>query len=134
MSTKTTVMEDPAPVEQQRIPSWLRKRLLDFNRERVKLRKGTFGSSYNKYKGLTPTTTAFYILQEYDTGLGTWLDHWGSSVIDGVELFVSEPYHFNDESRSRVEQLCLDLRLSYEVSDRAHWNDQCKRVSFRPLD
>lgn len=52
---------------------------------------------------------------------GGWLDHWGSTVLDGVRVFVSEPY-LNPSDIPKAEQFASDAGFRIEFREESWWN------------
>jgi hypothetical protein len=57
-----------------------------------------------------------------------WIDHWGTTIVDGEECFVSEPYGVTG-----LDCFCIVYGLKCEVTPCAYHNcGRCIRILFRP--
>lgn len=67
--------------------------------------------------------------------LSGWLDHQGSTLMDGVAFFVSEPYYRIYDDFSEVEQFAKDLDCRLVVSeDSCHYPGHTIRLAFMPTE
>ena len=44
-----------------------------------------------------------------------WLDHHGTAVLDGREVFVSQPYHLHPETKTSLARFCDLYDLNFEI-------------------
>lgn len=44
-----------------------------------------------------------------------WLDHHGTAMLDGREIFVSQPYHLHPETKASLARFCDLFDLNFEV-------------------
>lgn len=97
---------NPTPVRLYHVPNWFLRAIREYFRE-VKHRPA-FG-------GLT-SELALPSMSSRLGDDGHWLDHWGSTVIDGREAFVSEPYaEFSQRKQRAVTRKWAEaLRLKHE--------------------
>lgn len=57
-----------------------------------------------------------------------WIDHWGTTIVDGEECFVSEPYDITG-----LDSFCTVYGLKCEMTPCAYHNPgRCIRILFRP--
>lgn len=108
----------PTPVIDGKVPTWMRKRLLSLKAEgRIK----AFSNSNNQLlAGLLAKIPAKY----------SWFDHDGTSIVDGCEIFVNEPYHYYAEPNQAFADL-LDCEL-YVLANSWWYPGWTIRVAFWP--
>lgn len=87
------------PVELNRVPAWLRQRLL---------------RRYGPHEGRTRAWTLLYHCPDKP-----YLDHWGTICRDGQLLFVNEPY---DDRTDGAEKFAAALGLKWWVEKESSWN------------
>ncbi len=69
-----------------------------------------------------------HALKDYSQG---WLDHCGSTVIDGETVFVSEPY-LNPNDVPEVRRFARDAGFTVEFCEASWWNPPYTiRIVFR---
>ena len=134
MTTQTSSMADvqqeiidrardllqPSAVKTGRIPPWLRWKL------RAAKREGRIDPA-----GESDT----WLLQAAVVaagGGGLWMDHWGRTDWNFKDVFVTEPYHFEEEPVRRFAEL---LDLDYRVSANSwHYPGSTFRILFFPKE
>ena len=71
-------------------------------------------------------------LKEFLEGIG--LDHWGSTIWNNIDCFVTEPYGMSEERVLRVKEKCRQLGLAVVYSPVAFHNSGCRRLLIFPTD
>lgn len=99
--------EPGSPVERQKIPKWLGKRLLD-----------VFGPTPTGSKD--PYWLLTYWFQDH-CGSEFWMDHYGTTLIDGQEVLVGEPYGSVDDDHSCLTSFAELLDCDLVVSATSYW-------------
>ncbi len=94
----------PTEVRLDHVPTWLAKRI----RERIRPESGAAG-----WKLLELAR------QRADCDHGV-IDHWGTTMLDGAEVFVSEPY-LAPSHLAGARRLAKLLGLTLEVSPISWW-------------
>jgi hypothetical protein len=94
-SGRTATVAVASPVRWGHVPKWLKKRLAPHQLD------------------LTCYTDAHPLLKGAD-----WLDHWGTAIEGGAEVFVSEPYQLTAEGMHGLLHFAtiLDLYLIVRAS------------------
>lgn len=115
---------DVAPgseVERHHLPVWFLDRLTE-----------TFGES--DLDGCGVNLLHYHAYRECKMDW-SWIDHYGSTLVDGVAVFVCEPYYRLTTDFSAFEQFARRLRCTLVVSDESHWYPgKTIRLSFVPDD
>ena len=119
------------PVRLSHVPDWLRRRCLK-----------AFGTTGGDTSGWHVLQHALRVLEREVRAdypgrhIPHWLDHWGSTKIDGQVWFVCEPYA---EWPPTAELLALPHRLALAVNARllvlpeSNWNPpHTIRLTFKP--
>jgi hypothetical protein len=61
-----------------------------------------------------------------------WLDHWGSTKVNGEEAFVSEPYDIGSEALLECEEIAKRLGLVFYIDANSwHYPGRTLRLVFR---
>ena len=94
----------PSPVRLNHIPNWLRLRMLR-----------AFGCPNRD-------TSAWAVLYHATGDRRRWLDHFGSTMLRGRRVFVSEPYGFSAESAADLEAFCRPMGVKWSVDSNSEWN------------
>jgi hypothetical protein len=107
----------PTPVELHKIPRWLSVRLYQARQE---------GKIHVKPN--MPSYCLLYAVAGPDSF--DWLDHWGTTTVDGEVEFVSELYSLNLKAAKRFAKL---LGLKWRYSANSWWYPGWTyRISFYP--
>lgn len=94
----------PSPVRLHHIPNWLRLRMIR-----------AFGCPGRD-------TAAWPVLWHAVGERRRWLDHFGSTLSHGRQVFVSEPYGFSAESAADLEAFCRPMGVKWSVDSNSEWN------------
>ncbi len=95
----------PSPVRLHHVPSWLRRRLLEAYGARDRMTDGH--SVLHHVAG--------------STGGSEWLDHWGSTLVDGQRVFVSEPYNLPPEAIEQIATIAKAIDCTWWISANSWW-------------
>lgn len=107
---------EPTPVRERHVPSWFRRALLK-----------VYGRSPYGSGGMSVLAHA---KNRFDL---KWVDHYGSTVIDGREYFVCEPYPYccRFEHLAGIVEFCQKTGLEHRISANAwHYPGKTIRVLF----
>lgn len=122
-TTKTLV----PPVRLLHVPNWLRLRCLK-----------RFGTNGGRTDGWSVLENAIAKVEAGAAGcyISNWLDHWGSTKIDGEVCFVSEPYSNWPPEREDFEiphrlALAVNARL-LAIPESAWYPRSTIRLLFKP--
>ena len=113
--------EPGSKVYRDYVPDWFTERILDI-----------FGSTEQGYRD------GYLLIAEHglkDWEGVSWFDHVGSTLVDGVPVFVSESYLQLDHDFSSLSQFAQELDCYLEVSDVSyHFPGKTIRLAFLPND
>ena len=93
----------PSEVRLHHVPNWFRRALL------------------KAYGCPRHDTSGHAVLYHAASNDRDWLDHWGSTQIDGKAAFVSEPYGLSAESMAAAAELATKAGCRFYVSPNAWW-------------
>ena len=118
---KARELFEPSKVDIQRVPPWLRKRLI----AALKAKSYTNVCATRHSGGLLESAANA-------TDDSMWLDHWGVTTMSSVQYFVSEPYEYGFHLRA-IQQFVDMLTLEYRVlANSWHFPGRTIRILFRP--
>jgi len=107
-----------SPVELGRVPDWLRRRMLK-----------VFGPTDCGY---TDGHSLFAYWARKCKSL-PWIDHWGTTVIDGQKILVSEPYLRRSCDFSDVAEFAESLGCELVIDETSYWYPgKTLRLAFMP--
>jgi hypothetical protein len=111
----------PTPVRLNKIPRWLQERLHEVRP------RGSRG--YQGYAIYGAGEILYDVVHTACKGSHpSLLDHWGTTVVNGQEWFVTEPYHLNLEAAKNFAGM---LGLKWDYSANSWWYPgNTFRISF----
>lgn len=110
----------PSPVRRHHIPAWLRSACLRVH-----------GRSLWGCTGGIPVVHSAAVA----CGDVAWLDHFGSTIIDGIQCFVAEPYQQHMDSLRAAERFANSIGADLTITASSWWfPGQTIRLVFRPRD
>ena len=134
--TSITTTPEVSPVRLHHVPNWLRLRMLR-----------AFGTSDGYTAGCHVLENAVASAEKWVRYLNdlvggqpyfvpSWLDHWGSTVIDGNDCFVSEPYmKFPPDQRDLAvpHNFAVSTNCRLLILPQSAWNPPSTiRLLFKP--
>ena len=112
----------PAPVELDRLPNWLRRKLLK-----------RFGSRLGHNGGRDVFANALWMLNLADGPCGPfpgWTDYFGRSHSRGEEILVCEPWQISGEEFQGAVKFARQANLQLVISSRPSWRPGHIRLEF----
>lgn len=121
-------LHQPTPVKQNHVPQWLWRRLLKVFRDNPTLKARLMRDSCR---------VGYYMVRELadDVSGGfmssSWLDHWGTTVMHGEQVFVAEPY-LNAGDLENARRFADVLDLDFRIDANSWWYPgRTTRLIFR---
>ena len=98
--------------KQHRVPRWLLRRI----------------------KKIDQVSTEWAARDQLDKGV-TWLDHWGTIKVCGVEVLVSEPYiDFHGKDQAKIHGIAERYGCRAVIFPTGIWCLTAYRIVFVPID
>ena len=102
----------PSEVRTSHVPDWFRKALIK-----------AYGTRHHGTSGHEVISHAFKGAD--------WLDHWGSTELDGQTVFVSEPYHLTRDEHVEVANVAEKIGCDCWISTNSwHYPGYTIRIAF----